>query len=121
MSKPQKVSVNQWPNELFSCVYRWVNGRPIEKAVIAKAILQTTTGTPLNCLAVRLGAFAIGTVTPEWLADNGFHSAKSPEYAREKREAVVLEFISRPDLVAVLANADRINSLFNVVPADEPA
>lgn len=121
MIKPQKTNVNQWPSDLFSCVYRWVNGRPIEKAVVAKAILQTTAGTPLNCLAVRLGSFAIGNVTPEWLVDKGFHSAKSPEYAREKREAVVLEFISRPDLVAVLTSADRINSLFNVVPATEPA
>ncbi|UAN56977.1 phage/plasmid primase, P4 family [Serratia sp. JSRIV004] len=116
MSKPQKVNTNQWPNELFSCVYRWVNGRPIEKAVAAKAILQTTTGTPLNDLAVRLSAFAIGNVTPEWLTDNGFSSNLAPEPAREKREAVVLEFISRKELVAVLADADRINSLFNAAP-----
>ncbi|WP_431224802.1 hypothetical protein ACQ86O_08075 [Serratia sp. L9] len=116
MNKPQKVNTSQWPNELFSCVYRWVNGRPIEKAIAAKAILQTTAGTPLNELARKLHAFAIGNVTPEWLADNGFSSNLAPEPAREKREAVVLEFIDRKELVAVLADADRINSLFNAVP-----
>lgn len=122
MSKPQGMNISQWPNELFSCVYRWVNGRPIEKAVAAKAIQQTTPGTSLNALAVRLSAFAIGNITPEWLTDNGFSSSLSPEPAREKREAVVLEFISRKELVAVLADADRINSMFNVVPPSvEPA
>ncbi|HHQ6617986.1 TPA: DNA primase family protein [Serratia fonticola] len=116
MSKAQKVNASQWPDELFSCVYRWVNGRPIEKAVAAKAIMRTTAGTPLNELAVRLSAFAIGNITPEWLTDNGFSSNLSPEPAREKREAVVLEFINRKELVAVLADADRINGLFNVSP-----
>lgn len=116
MSKQQKSKTSQWPNELFSCVYRWVNGRPIEKAVAAKAILQTTTGTPLNDLAVRLSALAVGNVTPDWLADNGFSSNLAPEPAREKREAVVLEFIDRKELVAILADADRINGIFNVAP-----
>lgn len=120
MSKLQKTNVNQWPDELFSCVYRWVNGHPIEKAVVAKAILQTTTGTPLNCLAVKLGSLAIGNVTPEWLTDNGYLSARSPDAAREKREAVVLEFISRPELGKALSQTDRIYSLFNVI-RDEPA
>lgn len=116
MSKLQKVKASQWPNELFSCVYRWVNGRPIEKATAAKAILRTAAGTPLNDMAKRLSAFAIGNVTPEWLTENGFASNLAPEPAREKREAVVLEFIDRKELVAVLADADRINSLFNAVP-----
>ncbi|KFK95221.1 MULTISPECIES: DUF5906 domain-containing protein [unclassified Serratia (in: enterobacteria)] len=120
MSKPQKVSTSQWPNELFSCVYRWVNGRPVEKAIAAKAILQTTAGTPLNDLARKLHALAIGNVTPEWLADNGFISSRTPESAREKREAVALEFIDRKELVAVLADSDRINGLFNAAPP-EPA
>ncbi|MFC0228251.1 DNA primase family protein [Serratia aquatilis] len=120
MSKAQKVSISQWPNELFSCVYRWVNGRPIEKAIAAKAILQTKAGTPLNDLARKLHALAVGNVSPEWLADNGFISSRVPESAREKREAVVLEFIDRKELVAVLADDERINSLFNVAPP-EPA
>lgn len=116
MSKPQKVSTNQWPDELFSCVYRWVNGRPVEKAIAAKAILRTAAGTPLNDLAKRLSTFAIGNITPEWLTENGFASNLAPEPAREKREAVVLEFIDRKELVALLADADRINSIFNAVP-----
>ena len=116
MSKAQKVNTTEWPNELFSCVYRWVNGRPIEKAVAARAILRTTAGTSLNELAKRLNALALGNVTPEWLAENGFASNLAPEPAREKREAVVLEFIDRKELVAVLADADRINSLFNANP-----
>lgn len=120
MSKPQKANTSQWPNELFSCVYRWVNGRPIEKAIAAKAILQTTAGTPLNELARKLHSFAIGNVTPEWLTEHGFMSNRAPESAREKREAVTLEFIDRKELVAVLADADRINGLFNATPP-EPA
>lgn len=122
MSRAQKGSVSQWPDELFSCVYRWVNGRPIEKAAAAQAVLQTTTGTPLNALAGKLSTFSLGNVTPEWLADNGFQSARAPETAREKREAIVLEFISRPELVAALSDSERVNRLFNAEPpAAEPA
>ncbi|MBC3377923.1 DNA primase [Serratia fonticola] len=116
MSKPQKVNISQWPDELFSCVYHWVNGRPIEKSDTAKAILRTRPETPLNQLAIKLSAHAIGNATYEWLCDKGFYSSKAPESAREKREAVVLEFIDRKELVAVLADADRINSLFNAAP-----
>ncbi|VXD02878.1 DNA primase [Enterobacterales bacterium 8AC] len=120
MSKAQKVSVSQWPNELFSCVYRWVHGAIVERELAAKAIMRTTAGTPLNDLAKRLSALAIGNINPEWLVQHGFTSSLSPEPAREKREAVVLEFIDRKELVAVLADSDRINGLFNAAPP-EPA
>jgi putative DNA primase/helicase len=120
MSRVQKVSISQWPNELFSCVYRWVHGGVVEKELATKAIMRTTAGTALNDLAKRLSAFAIGNIIPEWLTENGFTSNLAPEPAREKRESVVLEFISRKELVAVLNDADRINNQFNVKPP-EPA
>ncbi|WP_273973855.1 DNA primase family protein [Serratia ureilytica] len=122
MSNAKKVNINQWPDALFSCVYRWVVGRPIEMEEAEAAQLRSQDNTAIGNLAVKLRSFAVGNVTPEWLTDNGFYSAKAPEAAREKREAVVLEFISRKELVDVLADAARINRIFNTIPpAVEPA
>lgn len=112
----QALSVTQWSDELFSCVYRWVNGRPIEKSVVARALQQARPDTPASALAARLSAFAIGSVTPEWLVENGFESSLAPEAAREKREAVVLEYITRAELAAVLRDAERIHRVLNPAP-----
>ncbi|BEN05092.1 DUF927 domain-containing protein [Serratia bockelmannii] len=111
---PNGVTHEQWPDALFSSVYRWVMGRPVMRNEAAAAVKRTKQATPEGDLARKLNTMVLGdSVSPEWLADNGFQSHMSPEAAREKREALVLEYIERKSLAKVLSDGDRINRLFN--------
>lgn len=114
MSQALKEKVNQWPDPLFSCVYLWVNGRPVKKEQADRAMKWTDPKTPLGALAIKMRSMVIGKEDPGWLVESGYQSSKEPEKAQEKRKAVVLEFISEDELSAVLSDDVRINRLFKM-------
>ncbi|HII3673169.1 TPA: helicase RepA family protein [Yersinia enterocolitica] len=112
MSKVNNDITRQWPDALFSCVYRWINGRVIKKEEADVAMKWTKPDTPMGALAIKMRSMVFDDKDPGWLVDKGFQSDKNPEKAKENRKAVVLEFISSDELVAVLADSARINRLF---------
>lgn len=102
-----------WSDALFSCVYLWVVGRPIMSEDATAAMQRHDPHSPLGGLAIRMYSLSVGGgVTPEWLTDNGYFSSRDPDKAREKREGVVLEFISQADLKNALSDSNRINHVF---------
>ncbi|OZI13720.1 hypothetical protein CE195_13345, partial [Sodalis-like symbiont of Philaenus spumarius] len=108
----EKANLDHWPDALFECVYSWAHNGLIKQHT-AEAAVKAAGASALAPLADKMLALAIGNITPEWLVNNGYQSAKSPEAAREKREAVVLQYISRGELLSVLVNVERINRLIN--------
>lgn len=112
MSKPMKNNLDRWPDALFECVYRWVMKGAVERST-AEAAVKAASGAGLAPLAKKMLALSVGNVSPDWLTNNGYQSAKRPDMAQEKREALLLEFISRADLSALLADSDRIHHVMN--------
>lgn len=113
-----KENVSQWPDALFSCVYLWINGRPVKKEQAEIAISRTQPDSHLSSLAIKMRSMVIGNEDPGRLVEAGYWSDKDPEKARENRKAVVLEFIDQEALQEALSDGDRINKLF---PPEKPA
>lgn len=109
-----KGNIDHWPDALFECAYRWVHNGLVEQHT-AEAAVKAATASTLKPVAEKMLALSVGNVTPDWLFDKGYQSANAPEAAREKREGVVLEYISRAELVALLVDGDRANRLMNPV------
>lgn len=113
MSLALKEKAVTWPDALFSCVYLWINGHPVKKELAATAMLNTNPDTKLGELAIKMRAMVVGEdQDPGWLVESGYQSSREPEQAKDKRRAVVLEFVSADELTAVLSDAKRINKLF---------
>lgn len=112
MKQSVKNGVASWPDALFSCVYRWVHGHPIEPEDAKAAEQATKQNETLKALGKQIRELALGTVTPEWMSSMGYLSSKEPDEARKKREGVLLAFITPEELKAVLTDSQRLNRIF---------
>ncbi len=109
-----------WSDALFSCVYLWVNGHPIDKGDATAAMQRHQPDCPLGGLAIRMRSLVMGgDVTPDWLVSKGYLSSLDPDEAKEKRKAEVLAFIQLDELAAALADSTRINRLFPPKPTKQ--
>ncbi|PWC12953.1 DUF927 domain-containing protein [Brenneria corticis] len=103
---------------LFSCLYRWVNGHPIERDDAMRAMRRhQDAATRYSLLAKELHRLVdSGQTTYEWLCDQGLISTDAGKQ-REKRMALVAGIIGAKDLKAQLCDSKRINRVFPVAPA----
>lgn len=104
----------EWTDSLFTNVYQWVKqGTTPDKNKAESDILHYPANHPLNALALCMRALVLGgEITPDWLIQQNYSSAKNPEDAEESRKALVLKYISKEELLKVLSDVDRINWLW---------
>lgn len=104
----------EWTDSLFTNVYQWVKqGTTPDKNKAESDILHYPANHPLNALALCMRALVLGgEITPDWLIQQHYSSAKNPEDAEENRKALVLKYISKEELLKVLSDVDRINWLW---------
>lgn len=98
---------------LFSCVYRWINGHPIDKKEASAAGARHRDKTSrYGALAQKLKTFVPGGgVTYEWLCENGLVLTDS-EKQRKTRAELIAGFLGENEVKALLCDNERINRLF---------
>lgn len=114
MSRTGHKKLPDWSDSLFSTVYLWVKrGTPPQKADADASILRYPQDHRLNALAVCMRSLVMdGDITPDWFTEKGYHSAKYPDKAEEKRKALILERISESELLKVLSDVARADYLW---------
>ncbi|KAB8311966.1 DNA primase [Erwinia endophytica] len=105
---PEEIS-----DALFSCIYSWVNGHPVDKKETAAAAARHKDKTSkYGALAQRLKGFVAGSgPTYDQLCESGL-LLTDREKQKKNRCALVAEYIGDEGIKAVLTDAGRINRLF---------
>lgn len=103
---------------LFTCIYQWVNGHPLEKKDTEAAIARhKDISTSHGALAKRMAELTVEAAPYDWLCDQGYLNTDQ-EKQRDKRVSLVQEFIDAGELKSLLCDSLRINKLF---PPEQPA
>lgn len=121
MKNKRQNKLPEWSDALFSTVYLWIKqGVPPQKHEADASVLRYPVGHRLNALAICMRALVLGgEITPDWLIQQNYSSAKNPEDAEEKRKALVLKYISKEELLKVLSDVDRANFLWPHKPKNK--
>ncbi|WP_407644284.1 DNA primase family protein [Erwinia psidii] len=120
MSMVIPIRPEEMSDSLFSCVYSWVNGHPVDKkATNAAAARHKDKSTSYGALAQRLKSFVAGSgPSYEELCESGLiHTDISKQ--KENRIALVAEYIGDEGIKTVLTDTGRINRLFPPAKPDK--
>ena len=98
---------------LFSCVYRWINGHPIDKKeASAAAARHRDKATTFGALAQKLKSLVLGAgATYESLCESGLILTSS-EKQKKARAELVAKYLGENEVKALLCDSARINRLF---------